>query len=160
MTEQSNEEVKELTTDQKIEVLMNGVYQNNQLLTRLVNGLDAIIPIISERLTPQQPAGPTYPQGYPVQPPQTPPNPLTTPAQFNNRFSEETEYTGAEEASRSSRTYTHMGNVAQQFGQAPPDQPPPPQQQQPPPPQTQTPPPNDAGERMMTPEEYRNAFPE
>ena len=157
MTEESKEDTKELTTDQKMEALMNGVYQNNQLLTRLVNGLDAIIPIISEKLTPQQPSGPTYPQGYPVQPPQTPPDPLTTPAQFSNRFSEETEYTGAEEASRSSRTYTHMGNVVQQFGQAPPNQPPPQQQ---PPPQTQTPPPNDAGERMMTPEEYRNAFPE
>ncbi len=155
MTEESKEEVKELTTDQKMEALMNGVYQNNQLLTRLVNGLDAIIPIISERLTPQQPAGPTYPQGYPVQPPQTPPNPQTTPTEFSNRFTEETEYTGAEEASRSSRTYTHMGNVAQSFSQPPPSQPPPQQQ-----PQAQAPPPNDSGERMMTPEEYRNAFPE
>ncbi len=155
MTEESKEEVKELTTDQKMEALMNGVYQNNQLLTRLVNGLDAIIPIISERLTPQQPAGPTYPQGYPVQSPQTPPNPQTTPTEFSNRFTEETEYTGAEEASRSSRTYTHMGNVAQSFGQPPPSQPPPQQQ-----PQAQAPPPNDSGERMMTPEEYRNAFPE
>ncbi len=155
MTEESKEEVKELTTDQKMEALMNGVYQNNQLLTRLVNGLDAIIPIISERLTPQQPAGPTYPQGYPVQPPQTPPNPQTTPTEFSNRFTEETEYTGVEEASRSSRTYTHMGNVAQSFGQPPPSQPPPQQQ-----PQAQAPPPNDSGERMMTPEEYRNAFPE
>ena len=156
MTEESKEDTKELTTDQKMEALMNGVYQNNQLLTRLVNGLDAIIPIISEKLTPQQPSGPTYPQGYPVQPPQTPPDPLTTPTQFSNRFSEETEYTGAEEANRSSRTYTHMGNVAQQFGQPPANQPPPQQ----PPPQAQAPPPNDAGERMMTPEEYRNAFPE
>ena len=149
MTEESKEDVKELTTDQKMEALMNGVYQNNQLLTRLVNGLDAIIPIISERLTPQQPTGPSYPQGYPAQQPQTPPNPQTTPTEFSNRFSEETEYTGAEEASRSSRTYTHMGNVAQQFGQPPPNQQPP-----------QQPPPNDSGERMMTPEEYRDAFPE
>ena len=155
MTEENKEEIKELTTDQKMEALMNGVYQNNQLLTRLVNGLDAIIPIISERLTPQQPTGPTYPQGYPAQPPQAPPNPQTTPTQFSNRFTEDTEYTGAEEANRSSRTYTHMGNVAQSFGQPPPNQPPPQQQ-----PQAQAPPPNDSGERMMTPEEYRNAFPE
>ena len=157
MTEESKEEVKELTTEQKLDALMNGVVANNDLLTRLVAGLDAIVPVISNMLTPQQPpAGPPYPQGYPVQPPQTPPNPQTTPAQFSNRFSEESEYMGAEEASRSSRSYTHMGNVAQQFGQAPANQPPPQQ----PPPQSQAAPPNDAGERMMTPEEYRNAFPE
>ena len=53
MTEENNE----LTIEQLLEAVMNGVYQNNQLLTRLVNGLDAIIPIISERLTPQQPTG-------------------------------------------------------------------------------------------------------
>jgi len=159
MTEENNE----LTTDQKLEALMNGVYQNNQLLTRLVSGLDAIIPIISERLTPQQPTGPSYPQGYPVQPlqtwggqpPQTPPNPQTTPTEFSNRFSEETEYTGVEEAYRGTRTYTHMGNVAQSFGQPPPNQPPP--ENQPPP---TGPPPNDSGERMMTPDEYRDAHPE
>ena len=58
MTEENNE----LTIEQLLEAVMNGVYQNNQLLTRLVNGLDAIIPIISERLTPQQPTGPSYPQ--------------------------------------------------------------------------------------------------
>ena len=49
-----------------------------------------------------------------------------------------------------------MGNVAQQFEQAQPNQPP----TQQPTTDTQSPPPNDAGERMMTPEEYRNAFPE
>ena len=155
MTEESKEEVTELSTDQKLDALMRGVYQNNQLLTRLVNGLDAIIPIISEKLTPRQPTGPTYPQGYPVQPPPTPPNPLTTPTEFTNRFSEQTEYMGAEEANRSGRTYTHMGNVAQQFEQPAANQPPAQQ-----PPQEQAPPSNDAGERMMTPEEYRNAFPE
>lgn len=151
MTEENND----LTIDQRLEALMNGVYQNNQLLTRLVSGLDAIIPIVSERLTPQQPTGPSYPQGYPVQPPQTPPNPQTTAKEFSNRFSEETEYTGAEEAYRSARTYTHIGNVAQSFGQPPPNQPPP--ENQPPP---TGPPPNDSGERMMTPDEYRAAHPE
>ena len=79
MTEESKEEVKELTTEQKLDALMNGVVANNDLLTRLVAGLDAIVPVISNMLTPQQPSGPTYPQGYPVQPPQTPPNPQTTP---------------------------------------------------------------------------------
>ena len=156
MTEESKEEATELSTDQKLDALMNGVVANNDLLTRLVAGLDAIVPVLSNLVTPQQPTGPTYPQGYPTQPPQTPPNPQTNPTQFSNRFSEETEYTGAEEAYRSGRTYTHMGNVAQQFEQAQPNQPLPQQ----PTTDTQSPPPNDAGERMMTPEEYRNAFPE
>ena len=54
MTEESKEEVKELTTEQKLDALMNGVVANNDLLTRLVAGLDAIVPVISNMLTPQQ----------------------------------------------------------------------------------------------------------
>ena len=52
MTEESKEEVTELSTDQKLDALMNGVVANNDLLTRLVAGLDAIVPVLSNLVTP------------------------------------------------------------------------------------------------------------
>ena len=145
MTEQTD--TSTLTLDQKIDALANGVYENNRMIQLMLEAFNNYLN--SHRA----PVGPTYPTGYPNHAPQ----PV---ADFDNRFNEQSEYRGAEEDQRAGRTYTQMENLVPP---GPPDTQPPPHHPNPPPPGGMPSPPQqyaDGGERVMTPEEYRDAHPE
>ena len=145
MTEQTD--TSTLTLDQKIDALANGVYENNRMIQLM---LEAFNNYLNSQLAP---VGPTYPTGYPNHTPQ----PV---ADFDNRFNEQSEYRGAEEDQRAGRTFTQMENLVPP---GPPDTQPPPHHPNPPPPGGMPSPPQqyaDGGERVMTPEEYRDAHPE
>ena len=149
MTEQTNIEASELTIDQKIDALANGVYENNRMIKLM---LEASNNFLSSQ---RKPAGPSYPAGYPNHTQQQPVN-----DDFDNRFSDQSEYRGAEEDQRAGRTFTQMGNLAPS---GTPDTQPPPHHPTPPPPGGMPPPAQehtDGGERVMTPEEYREAHSE
>jgi len=149
MTEGTDPKTEELTLDQKIDTMFSVVVENNNMLKALLQALERFV---------QPPASPgiPYQPGYP-----TNPNPPTRPLnEFANVYGEEQQYSSPDEPNRGDRTYTQMP-TAQSMGQetqAPPSHhptPPPPggmpPQQQPPPPQTVS------GERVMTPDEYREA---
>jgi len=124
-----------------LDALMRCVYENNQMLNSLLEAVNRF-------LNPPN-SGVQYPAGYPNQ---------NQPAsEFDNRFTENKEYKGAEEDLRASRTYTQMGNL---------EQAPPPSHHPPPiPPGGMPPPPAPSeavttgvgGEVVMTPDEYRAA---
>jgi len=175
MTEETKEEAQEesLSLEERVNRIGEIVFQNNRILNSML-----------EALNQRQPAtGPHYPAGYPnttPTPPGTPPAPPappgapggtvplstaapTAPAAYTNTYSEEREYIGAEEQQRTARTYTDMGNLmpdrAQSAGPPPPDVP------QPQPTVDErtvrrAPTAPDGGERLMTPDEYRNENPE
>ena len=145
MTEQTD--TSTLTLDQKIDALANGVYENNRMIQLMLEAFNNYLN--SQRA----PVGPTYPTGYPNHAPQ----PV---ADFDNRFNEQSEYRGAEEDQRAGRTFTQMENLVPP---GPPDTQPPPHHPNPLPPGGMPSPPQqytDGGERVMTPEEYRDAHPE
>jgi len=147
MTEQT--EASTLTLDQKIDALANGVYENNRMIQLMLEALNNYLS--SQRA----PVGPSYPTGYPNHTQQAAP-----PNEFDNRFTEQSEYRGAEEDQRAGRTFTQMENLVPT---GPPDTQPPPHHPTPPPPGGMPPPPEqyaDGGERVMTPDEYREAHPE
>lgn len=141
MTNDNQTEQNTLTYDEKLDALMRCVYENNQMLNSLLEAVNRF-------LNPPN-SGVQYPAGYPNQ---------NQPAsEFDNRFTENKEYKGAEEDLRASRTYTQMGNL---------EQAPPPAHHPPPiPPGGMPPPPAPSeavttgvgGEVVMTPDEYRAA---
>jgi hypothetical protein len=141
MTNDNQTEQNTLTYDEKLDALMRCVYENNQMLNSLLEAVNRF-------LNPPN-SGVQYPAGYPNQ---------NQPAsEFDNRFTENKEYKGAEEDLRASRTYTQMGNL---------EQAPPPSHHPPPiPPGGMPPPPAPSeavttgvgGEVVMTPDEYRAA---
>ena len=141
MTESQQPTAPELTYDEKLDALMRCVYENNQMLNSLLE-------TVNKYLNPSKP-GVSYPAGYPNQ--DQPTN------EFDNRFTENMEYKGAEEDMRDGRTYTHMGNLEQP--QAPNHHPPPippggmPAPSEPTVPMTT----GVGGEVVMTPAEYREA---
>ena len=141
MTESQQPTPPELTYDEKLDALMRCVYENNQMLNSLLEA-------VNKYLNPSNP-GVSYPAGYPNQ--DQPTN------EFDNRFTENMEYKGAEEDLRDNRTYTHMGNLEQQ--QAPSHHPPPIPPGGMPPPSEPTEPTTTGvgGETVMTPDEYREA---
>lgn len=141
MTDDNQAEQSTLTYDEKLDALMRCVYENNQMLNSLLEA-------VNKFLNPPN-SGVQYPAGYPNQ--DQPAN------EFDNRFTENKEYRGAEEDLRDSRTYTQMGNL---------EQAPPPTHHPPPiPPGGMPPPPAPSeaiatgvgGEVVMTPDEYRAA---
>ena len=103
---------------------------------------------VSKFLNPSN-TGVAYPAGYP--------NQEQPVKEFDNRFTENMEYKGAEEDMRDGRTYTHMGNLEQP--QSPSHHPPPiapggmPGPSEPTEPMTT----GVGGEVVMTPAEYREA---
>ncbi len=146
MTNDNQTEQNTLTYDEKLDALMRCVYENNQMLNSLLEAVNRF-------LNPPN-SGVQYPAGYPNQ---------NQPAnEFDNRFTENKEYKGAEEDLRASRTYTQMGNLEQP--QPPPylggSTPPPPGGMPPVSPLSEPPEPMTTGlggEVVMTPEEYRAA---
>ena len=146
MTESQQPTPPELTYDEKLDALMRCVYENNQMLNSLLE-------TVNKYLNPSNP-GVSYPAGYPNQD-----QPVS---EFDNRFTENMEYKGAEEDMRDNRTYTQMGNLEQP--QPPPylggPTPPPPGGMPPVPPLSEPPEPMTTGvggETVMTPDEYREA---
>ena len=152
MTEQTNtptEELEELPLDQKLAKLFSVVVDNNNMLKALMQVLDQFSRPASH------PVGVPYQPGYPANA-----APGTRPLNdFSNAYSEASEYSSPDEPYRSERTYTQMPTPPQAQQGAPPHHPPP----TPPggmPPQQQSPPPSVGGERVMTPDEFREAHPE
>ena len=171
MTEETKEETQEesLSLEERVNRIGEIVFQNNRILNSML-----------EALNQRQPAtGPHYPAGYPntaPTPPGTPPAPPappgapggtvplstaapTAPAAYSNAYSEEREYIGAEEQQRTARTYTDMGNLMQpgpETAGPPPTGAPQPQPTVDERTVRQAPAAPDGGERLMTPDEYRN----
>tara|TARA_R110000765_G_scaffold68169_1_gene131805 strand:+ start:1372 stop:1821 length:450 start_codon:yes stop_codon:yes gene_type:complete len=146
MTESQQPPAPELTYDEKLDALMRCVYENNQILNSLLE-------TVNKYLNPSNP-GISYPAGYPNP---AAPSPDQSAKEFDNRFTENMEYKGAEEDLRDGRTYTHMGNL---------EQPLPPTHHPPPIPPGGMPGPSIptepmttgvGGEVVMTPAEYREA---
>jgi hypothetical protein len=141
MTKSQQPPAHELTYDEKLDALMRCVYENNQMLSSLLE-------TVNKYLNPSDP-GVSYPAGYP--------NQGQNANEFDNRFTENMEYKGSEEDMRADRTYTQMGNL---------EQPQPPTHHPPPIPPGGMPPPSEptepmttgvGGEVVMTPDEYREA---
>ena len=152
MTEQTETPSKELTLDQKLDTIFSVIVENNNMLKSLLQALEQLG-------KPTATPGVPYQPGYP-----TNPEPATRPVnEFANVYGEEQQYSSPDEPYRNERTYTQMPtpqNMGQQTQQQPaPSHHPPPIPPGGMPPQ-QEPPPSVGGERVMTPEQYREAHPE
>ena len=159
MTETQKEE-QPLTLEQKLDSLLEISLSNNEMLQALVNA-------VNSAMQEPQPQPQQSQQGMPYQPGYPPPA-----NEYGNVYADGREYSSADEIHRGPRTYNSIPDVNPPHHPAapPPGGMPPPQQQQPPPHHPNPPPPGgmpsppqqytDGGERVMTPEEYRDAHPE
>jgi hypothetical protein len=143
----SEESQKPKTVEEKLDTIAGIVVANHQMLTALV---DAVNSALQQEPVPQSP---TQAPPIPYQPGYPPPV-----NEYQNVYGEEREYSSADEHHRGPRTYT---DLPQQEEAQPLHHPPPiPPGGMPAPPAASVPAAGPSGERVMTPEEYRDAHPE
>ena len=144
------------TVEEKLDTIAGIVVANHQMLTVLVNAVNAAL---QQEPVPQSPRQ-APPEQTSRQAPPIPYQPGYPPPanQYQNVYGEEREYSSADEHHRGPRTYT---DLPQQAEAQPPHQPPPiPPGGMPAPPDASVPAVGPSGERVMTPDEYRDAHSE
>lgn len=148
------------TISEKIDVIADNVIANNDMLNSIIEAMNMLLPKLAP--PPQNQAGVPYQAGYPQEA-------APKASEYSNQYNDQSEYSSPDESHRDSRTYAqNMAPVQGAFANQPPSHHPPPVPPGGmPPPHTQNTPTavprpltGPQGERIMTPEEYRNENPE